>query len=137
MGSFKYLDAIMESKIEGIHTAYLAKIISVSGDTAKIQPLGLYKDSDGKSQKQSVLSKVPICQHVRHYEVSSQSLSSSVGSISPSTHDGHIKITPLKSGDIVVCVCLEKNSSEAKKGNNVLPPKGRHNLSDSIIIGLL
>lgn len=136
----------MNNKMSGIHTAYLAKVLSVSGKTAKIQPLGLYQDADGKTHKQSVLTKVPICEHVKHYTVYEQNLSASVrdtysgggsASISPNPHGGHIKITPIKAGDIVVCICCEQNISEAKRGVNALPPAGRFSMSDSIIIGLL
>lgn len=146
MGTYKYFDAMMENKMSGIHTAYLAKVLSVSGDTAKIQPLGLYQNSDGTTRKQSVLTKVPICQHVRHFSLVKEELSVKVSegsaSISPREHPtgdnvGHIKIEPLRAGDIVVCVCCERNISEAKRGVNALPPAGRFSMSDSVIIGVL
>lgn len=133
----------MENKLKSLHTAYLAKVLSVSGNTAKIQPLGLVTDSEGDSYKQSVLTSVPICEHVRHYSLVKQTISfSGNGSISPSTHPtddnvGHIKIEPLKAGDIVVCICCERNISDAKKGVNSIVPSGRHSMSDSIIIGVL
>lgn len=146
MGLYKYLDSIMGNKMSGIHTAYLAKVLSVSGKTAKIQPLGLYQNADGTTSAQSVLTKVPICEHVKHYKLVEQSLSVSVsdtytgggdGTISPRTHPGHLVVSPLVSGDIVVCLCCEQNISEAKRGNNALPPAGRFNMSDSIIVGVL
>lgn len=128
------MDEIIEGKLSGIHTAYLAKVLSISGRTAKIQPLGLYKNGDGKTKKQSVLTKVPISKQIR-------------------TSDPHISIscngegTPratctcwqprIEVGDIVVCICCEQNISEAKRGVNALPPAGRFNMSDSIIIGVL
>ena len=105
---FKYMDEIMESKLSGMHTAYLAKVLSISGRTAKIQPLGLYKDSSGTTHKQSVLTDVPVT-----------------------------KQTYVEVGDIAVCICCEQNISEAKRGVNALPPAGRFNMSDSIIIGVL
>lgn len=147
MGMYKYLDEIMGNKLSGIHTAYLAKVLSVSGDTAKIQPLGLNQHADGTTSNQSVLTQVPIAQHVRHFTLVKQSMSisdtwSGGGSISPATHPtgdnvGHLKIEPIRAGDIVVCICCERNISEAKKGVNSITPAGRHDMSDSVIIGLL
>lgn len=153
MGTFKYIDEIFNSKFENIHTVYLAKILSVNEaeNTAKIQPLGMRKDAKGNTLKQSVLTKVPICQHVRHWELVKQELSVSVsdsysgggsGRITPSTHPveknvGHVKVEPLRAGDIVVCVCCETNISEAKRGTNSVVPTGRFSQSDSIIVGLL
>lgn len=143
MGAYKYFDELMENKLSGLHTAYLAKVLSVSGNTAKIQPLGMYKDNNGNVKKQSILTKVPIANHVRHYTLVKQTLSIHGDcSISPSTHPtadniGHVKVEPLRAGDIVVCICCERNISEAKNGNNTVLVKGRHSMSDSIIIALL
>lgn len=132
--------------MSGMHTAYLAKVLAVSGKTAKIQPLGMYQTADGKAKAQSVLTKVPILEHVRHITLVKQSLSVKVSegsaTISPNPHPvednvGHVKIEPIKAGDIVVCICCEHNISEAKRGVNALPPAGRFNMSDSIIIGVL
>ena len=109
MGFNKYFDEAIDRKILNIHTAYLAKVISVNGKTAKIQPLGLVKEIGESAQKQSVLTAVPYTQQV----------------------------TKIKSGDIAVCICCERNITDAKQGKNVLPPYGHHSMSDSIIIGIL
>ena len=114
----------MESKISGIHTAYLAKVLSISGRTAKIQPLGLLKNPDGSTSKQSVLTKVPISKHIR---TTNQSCGDTCTCWIPK----------IKVGDIAICICCEKNISEAKRGVNALPPEGRFSMSDSIIIGIL
>lgn len=109
MGTYKYLDNIIENKLKSLHTAYLAKVLSVSNNTAKIQPLGLVTDANGSNYKQSVLTQVPICKHV----------------------------SDLKTGNIVVVICCERNITDAKKGVNAIIPAGRHSMSDSIIIGVL
>ena len=143
MGSYKFLDMLMEQKINSVHTAYLAKVLSVSGNTAKIQPLGMYEDANGKLKKQSVLSNVPIAKNVWHYTLVKQTMSVSGDcSLSPTVHPtgdnvGHIKIEPIKAGDIVVCICCESNISDAKKGENTLTVGARHSMSDSVIIALL
>lgn len=153
MGTFKYIDEIFNSKFENIHTAYLAKVLSANEveNTAKIQPLGMRKDEKGNAIKQSVLTKVPVCQHVRHWELKKQDLKVTISdtytgggsaTITPNPHPvekniGHVKVEFLKPGDIVVVVCCEMNISEAKRGTNSLVPTGRFSQSDSIIVGLL
>lgn len=109
MGYAKYFDDLIDNKLLSLHTAYLAKVLSVSGSTAKIQPLGLTKETGEKAMKQSVLTAVPFTKQVKD----------------------------MKKGDIAVVICCERNITEAKKGRNVLPPTGHHNMSDSIIIGTL
>lgn len=109
MGFDKYLDDTIETKLLNLHTAYLAKVISVSGKTAKIQPLGKVKEYGKTEESQSPLTSVPYTKQV----------------------------TDIKKGDVVVCICCERNITEAKKGRNVLPPVGHHSMSDSIIIGVL
>ncbi len=112
MGYYKYFNNLMENKLYSLHTAYLAKVISVktSNRTAKILPLYLVENEDtGKNEKQSALSAVPFIQ----------------------------SIESISKGDIAVVICCERDISEAKKGKNVLPPTGRHSMSDSIIIGIL
>ena len=54
MGAEKYFDSFIENKLLSLHTAYLAKVLSVSGKTAKIQPLGLTQEIGEKAMKQSV-----------------------------------------------------------------------------------
>lgn len=109
MGYAKYFDDFIDNKLLSLHTAYLAKVLSVKGKTAKIQPLGLTKETGEKAMKQSVLTAVPFTKQVKD----------------------------LAKGDIVVVICCERNITEAKKGKNVLPPSGHHNMSDSVIIGVL
>lgn len=109
MGYDKYLNSIIESKLLSLHTAYLAKVLSVSGRTAKIQPLGMVKEVGKSEKKQSVLTAVPYTR----------------------------QIDSLKVGNIVVCICCERDITEAKSGRNTVPPSGHHSMSDSIIIGVL
>lgn len=127
MGSYKYLDEILNNKLSNVHTAYLAKVLSTHDNTAKIQPLGLVQNADGTTSKQSVLTQVPICTNVKHYVTSGSS----------GSEPSNIQVQPLAAGDIVVCICCERDISQAKRGKNVLPPKGRFSQSDSIIIGVL
>lgn len=109
MGNLSFFENIVEKKLLNLHTAYLGKVISTNGKTAKIQPLGLSKAYGETAQKQSPLTNVPVTKQVKEISV----------------------------GDIVVCICCERDITGAKKGRNTTPALGHHSMSDSIIIGVL
>lgn len=44
---------------------------------------------------------------------------------------------PIAVGDLVYCVCADRNITDSIKGINGVPPIGHHSLSDSIIVGIL
>lgn len=48
-----------------------------------------------------------------------------------------VTVKAIATGDIVVCVCADRNITEARKGNNATPPAGHHSQSDSIIVAIL
>ena len=137
------IDSIMEEKLLNMHTAFIGKIVSVKGETlCTVQPLDKIKAYGQKAKTQAVITKVPILNHVRHYSLVKQSLSSSEGSISPSSHPsadnvGHLKVEPLKKGDIVLCVCAERDISSSVKGTSTTPPVGHHQIANAVVVGLL
>lgn len=126
MGNLKVFDNMINNKLKNLHTAYIAKVLSVNGKTAKIQPLGYTKAYGEAAQKQSVLSKVPILNNAR-FKISKTEID----------NKDVAKIVPLAVGDLVLCVCCERDITEAKKGNNSVPALGHHNMSDSVIVGIL
>lgn len=101
------IQGMINNALMQTHTAFCGKVISVEGNFAKVQPLNMVKAIGGKAQKQAVIPKVPILQHV----------------------DG------VAAGDTVFCVCAERDISETRKGNFALPVSGRHMLSDAVIVG--
>ena len=48
-----------------------------------------------------------------------------------------VTVEPLATGDIVVCVCADRNITAALKGENSLPPVGHHSQSDAILIAVI
>lgn len=106
---YNFIQSAINSALMQTHTAFCAKVISVDMDKyeAKVQPLNMVKAVGGKAQKQAVIPKVPILKHV--------------GS--------------LRKDDIVFCVCAERDITETRKGRFALPVKGRHQLSDAVIVG--
>jgi len=139
MGYSTIFENMIEEKLMSLHTAYLAKVVSTNGTTAKIQPLGNVKAYGNVAKKQSPLSNVPILKQAR-YKVTPKQITYVY---SVSNHTGHTKtetvaaLTPISAGDIVLCVCCERDITDAKRGVNSTPVIGHHNLSDSIIVGVL
>lgn len=108
--------AMINNALMQTHTAFCAKVISVSGGFAKVQPLNMIKAKGGKAQKQAVITQVPILQ--------------------PTYKEKGADYTcNIKAGDTVYCVCAERDITETRKGSFALPVKGRHMLSDAVIVG--
>lgn len=133
MGSMKFFEGAIEKKLLDMHCCYIGKVVSTDGDTATVQPLGLMKDVGSTATRtQAVVSDVPIaCQKIVSKEIE---YTDGGGTARKQT----IAVpAALSKGDLVVCLCADRNITEARKGNNALPPAGRHSISDSIIVGIL
>lgn len=158
-------ESMLNNILLNLHTSYLASVISTNGKTAKIQPLGLTKAYGASAQKQSPLSNVPIDLSARHKITGTKEIEfvtsvtvnknvtkekktidgeeiELVTDISVNVETNKKKetipiIEPIKAGDIVVCVCGERDITEARNGKNAVPALGHHSMSDSIIVGVL
>lgn len=141
MGHLSILNDLMEEKLLSLNTAFIAKVLSVSGNTAKIQPLNMVKQYGKKAEKQSVLSSVPILNNAR-YKLSAASIEyvSSVNfdtkSVSKKTLNT-CKRESISKGDIVFCVCADRDITEARRGKEAVPSLGHHSQSDAVIVGIL
>ena len=136
MGLQDIINNIVDQKILDLHCAFIAKCLSTDGKTAKIQPLDMIKQYGKAAQKQAVIEDVPIIQSAR-YKVKSERLTF-LTSLDPTSETRNFAIlTPLEAGDIVVCVCADRDISSSKNGTVALPAIGSHSLSDSIIVGIL
>lgn len=124
----KIINGMIEQKLLSLHTAYFAKVLNTDGKTAKIQPLNMIKEKGGEAQKQAVFT-VPILQNVK--KLSSQTVNINGEKITLP------KVTDVEKGDIVYCLCSERDITETKNGKCVIPPIGHHRLSDSVIVGVM
>lgn len=122
MGNLKYFENMIEKQMLDLHTAFLAKILNVNGSTAKIQPLGLTREIGGDQKKHAAISGVPIMNQAK-YKLS--------------IIDGILNAQTITAGDVAVCVCCDRDITEAVKGINALPPPGHHTMSDCVIVGVL
>ena len=133
MGNLGFVDQMIEKRLMDLHCAYIGRVISIDGDTATVQPLGLTKTSGSDARAQAVVSNVPIA---CPYKLSTKTIEyvDSEGN----TRSQTVAVpNQIAKGDLVVCVCADRNITEARRGNNALPPAGRHSISDSIIVGIL
>lgn len=127
MASFnKIIGEILEEKMKSVNVAFLAQILSVNGDKAKIQPLGLTKVYGGTPQKQAAISGVHISR-------------SAIYKFTTTSIDNKTVAVPerIAVGDIVLCVCCDRNIGAALKGKNELPPVGSHKKSDCVIVSVI
>lgn len=109
------INTLINNALMQTHTAFCGKVISVSGNLAKVQPLNMVKANGGNAQKQAVIPNVPILQ--------------------PAYKSTETLKNNIKAGDTVFCVCAERDITETRKGIFALPARGRHNLSDAVIVG--
>ena len=66
MGMGGAFDAIMEEKLLNLHTAFIAKIVSVqSASLCTVRPLDKIKAYGQAAKSQAVISRVPILSHAR------------------------------------------------------------------------
>lgn len=122
----KLINECFDEKAKNLHCAFIAQILSVNGNKAKIQPLGLTKQYGGTAQKQAVIEGVHISRSAL-YKFTTTSI------------DNKIVAVPEKisAGDVVLCVCCDRNIEAALKGKNELPPVGCHNKSDCVIVSII
>lgn len=148
MGMSKVFDDMMEEKLLNMHTAFIGTIVKMEGaDKCSVKPLDKIKSYGQKAKEQAVVSRVPILNHVRRYTLVKQNLTvqdtyTGGGTITPNPHptpsnEGHLRVEPLKAGDIVLCVCAERDISSSSKGKTTTPPVGHHQIANALVVGYL
>ena len=135
MGWTDVISNVVDQKILDLHCAYIAKVLSTDGKTAKIQPLDMIKQYGKAAQTQSVIEKVPIIKSAR-YKLTDEGERFLTNPTMTGARDFAV-LKPIEENDIVVCVCADRDISQTKSGSVALPAHGSHSLSDSIIIGIL
>lgn len=134
MGNMSFFDSVIEKKLMDLHCGFIGRVVSTDGITATVQPLGLIKQANSTETKaQAVVSDVPVACRYK-LEAKTISYTDENGSVARQTVAVPKQIAK---GDLVACLCADRNISAARRGNNELPPAGRHSISDSIIVGIL
>ena len=135
MGSMSFVDAIVERKLRDLHCGYIGRVIWTDGQTATVQPLGLIKDGgSGSTKQQAVVENVPVA---CRYKFSTKTITYAVDN-SGNTKSQKVAVPEeITKGDLVACLCADRDITEARRGKNELPPTGFHAITDSIIVGIL
>ncbi|MCM1544696.1 MAG: hypothetical protein NC110_05285 [Ruminococcus sp.] len=123
MEAAKVIKQLINNSLSGLHTAFLAKIVTYSDGYATVQPLYMIRDATGNNVKSSVVSNIPVISSARYKTV--------IGS------DSTLKAEPLNVGDIVLCVACEKDITEAKQGSYDAPSLMNFDISSSVVVGVL
>jgi len=127
------IQGMINNALMGTHTAFCGKVISVSGDFAKVQPLNMTKAIGGTAQKQAVIPKVPILKPTYGVKVT---YTDRTEKQTYSNQKAEVEVVNnIKAGDTVFCVCAERDITETRKGNYDTPVQGRHDLSNAVIVG--
>lgn len=151
------IDDMIEQKLLSLHTGFPAKVVSIKGRFATVQPLAMIKQIGKEAKKQALVSNIPICNSARfklewidHENTASPNAATITFSDAvdePTTQDvniilqtkkvKHLSAKPLEVGDIVFCACGERDITETKKGSFSTPSLGHHEIKDAIIIAIL
>lgn len=134
MGSMDFVNRAIERKLMDLHCGYIGRVISTDGVTATVQPLGMMKESGGAARVQAVVANVPVA---CRYKITAKTITYAVDSEGKTRSQVVAVPTEIAKGDLVACLCADRDITEARRGNNELPPAGRHSISDSIIVGIL
>ena len=152
MSGASFISGAIEKKLLDLNVAFLAKILSINGETAKIQPLGMIKQVGETAKSKAPITNVPIIksaqykltektlEYVSEVTISTTSADGYVTSVSPNVTKKQENIlvkSPLGVGDIVFCVCADRDITEARNGKNSVPSIGHHPISDCVIVGVL
>lgn len=115
----KLINGMIDEKLYRVHTSYIAKVLSISGNKATIQPLHKTKERGFTANVYSVIQNVPICRFPlkNGNEVINYTLN-------------------VKSGDLVLVTACERSLDLS--GDLYLPRTGsHHSIQDSIIVAVL
>ena len=135
-----FFENLVKSSVLRIHTAYIARVESVSDDKAVVAPLTYSKDVNGNLLEQApVTAYVP--QNVKFEEKEITYVTSVSGSlesgISTETETAAVFVpAELAQGDIVLCIVCERDITYAVQGR-LSEPSRMHDMNDSVIIKVL
>jgi hypothetical protein len=135
-----FFNSLINGAIINLHTGYIAKVINVNGDTARVQPLTYTKDANGKNIEQAVVTAaIPpnVKYEARDIEyISEVSYSDSSGLKTETNVKQVLMPCALCPGDIVYCAVCERDITYALNG---IPAESKrhHDMNDSIILKVL
>ena len=127
MANSTYINDAIEQALLNVHTGFIAKIVGTSGDIATIQPLAMNKSVGGESSVPAIITACPVISSCGKYE----------SFICQATGNECVKFKKVQAGDIVFCVCADRDISETRHGGIATPRPGHHEISFAVVIGVL
>lgn len=124
---YQEIENCVEDMLLGLHTAFVAKVIQTDGKNATVQPLHMIKQFGEPEEKQAIIADIPILQSVKKFKKVKYTCGLETRE--------HIELENVKSGDIVFCLCGERDITDAKDGKFNLPTE-HHSIKDAVVIGV-
>lgn len=128
MSQLSVIEGIIQSEILNIRTAFVAKVIRTGENTADIQPLQMFRQTDGTYEKNPILLGVPVLQHVCKFK--EEIITDSQGGMHK-----QFKVIPVEVGDVVFGVCADRDLGYTTEGRFDKPTRS-HNINDAVIVGV-
>lgn len=113
-------NGMIEQALLQVHTGFVAKVVSTSGNLASVQPLNLVKAVGGQAQKQAMIPNCPVLDSAVKFTC-----------LSPAA------VRRVQAGDTVYCVCADRDISETRSGAYATPVPGHHTLAGAVVVGIL
>jgi hypothetical protein len=139
MGLQKFFDNMIDDKVMNMDIAFIGRVLKVDNrlTTANIQPMNLIKQYGSNATAQAEIADVPILENAK-YKMTEKSITY-VKSISSSSKETTTVIVPeeIKVNDLVLCVCCDREITQAITGVNTLPEAGAHSKNNAIIVGII
>lgn len=130
------IQSMIEQALLQVHTGFFGKVISVNGQLATVQPLNMVKTVGGQAVQQAVIESCPVMQNVK--KVVKKQISTSVSGEDAHSHQAEIwDLQDIAPGDIVYCVCADRDISETRLGTVAAPVAGHHMLSSAVVVGVV
>lgn len=111
---------MIEQALLQVHTGFFGKVVKVKGRTATVQPLNMVKSVGGQPIAQAVVENCPV-------------LDSAVKFLA----DNPTRVRHVQSGDVVYCICADRDISETRLGVMAAPVVGHHMISSAVVVGIL
>ena len=132
MNGIGYFNTAIEKALLSIRTAYLGKVLSISGNEAIIQPLNTYR-AVGGNVEQSSTTNAFIPQNIKYKE---ETITYMISNTQTKTKT---VLTPdnLAVGDIVFVGICDRDITHAKKGIIGEATERHHDINDGVILRVL
>lgn len=125
-------ESFINGKLINIHTAFIGKVLTVNGNTARVQPLTYSKNISGELKEQTPVA-VYIPQNIK---VKQEAITYRTGQDSSKTITVIVPDT-ITGGDIVYCGVSERDITAENLSGKIAKPTRHHDINDSVILAVL